>query len=221
MREIGRGAEAVVYHDKSCGKDGGKDRGKDSCKDPVLKRDCVLKRRSRKEYRLAVIDEGLRRRRTKAEAGILDNLGKKGILVPPIISWKEDEIIMGFIQGCLVKDVLEKDVAIAEAIGLLVASVHAEDIVHGDLTTSNMILGKKQEVWLIDFGLAYHSKRLEDKAVDLHLFLQALESRHYRVKEKAWSLFTKGYLTYALGKDVLARLGIVERRGRYKMKRGG
>ena len=44
--------------------------------------------------------------------------------------------------------------------------------------TNDMIYDKK--IYLIDFGLSLYSNKPEDKAVDLHLLKQALESKHYR-----------------------------------------
>jgi TP53 regulating kinase and related kinases len=233
MKEIGRGAEAIIFLDK----------------DEKSKEDVVLKRRPKKTYRLDEIDRDLRKHRTKIEANILEKLARKGIRVPLVKkagdrykgadSQINDEIVMEYVEGKQVKDLLDQDVAIAERVGEAVASVHAEDIIHGDLTTSNMIFtegktaGKIQgritdasktvdgQVCLIDFGLAFHSKRIEDKAVDLHLFLQALESKHHRVRDEAWRRFKRGYGHYAQAKAVFRQLDKVEMRGRYKMKRGG
>ena len=94
--------------------------------------------------------------------------------------------------------------------------IHDLDIVHGDLTTSNMIL-KDNKIVLIDFGLAQFSSKVEDKAVDLHLFKQALESRHSQVWEKAFTQFLSGYQP-ANKKEELSRLEKVEKRGRNKQK---
>ncbi|KAG9122380.1 serine/threonine-protein kinase bud32 [Ceratobasidium sp. 392] len=69
-----------------------------------------------------------------------------------------------------------------ELIGTEIAKMHRGDIIHGDLTTSNMMLrkkeGKEAEVVLIDFGLSYNSPLVEDKAVDLYVLERAFASTH-------------------------------------------
>jgi TP53 regulating kinase-like protein len=74
---------------------------------------------------------------------------------------------------------------------------------------------KGDSVAFIDFGLSYQSTKVEDKAVDLHLFLQALESKHFDVKELAWASVLEGYRPSGR-EDILKRLEAVERRGRNK-----
>ena len=105
---------------------------------------------------------------------------------------------------------------LANEIGVKLAKLHDSDIIHGDLTTSNMILDK--EIVFIDFGLSFHSNKIEDKAVDIHLFKQALESKHFKVKEKALEEFLKGYKKSKDYAEIMKRLEQVELRGRYKHK---
>ena len=76
-----------------------------------------------------------------------------------------------------------------------------------------MIL-KGSEVYLIDFGLSSYSEKIEDKAVDLHLFKECLKSKHFKISEKCWKEFDKNYKL----KDVKSRLEIVEKRGKGKIK---
>ncbi|MFW6231126.1 MAG: hypothetical protein ACOC32_03830, partial [Nanoarchaeota archaeon] len=101
-----------------------------------------------------------------------------------------------------------------------VAVMHDADIIHGDLTTSNIILeGRTRRLVLIDFGLSFFSQKIEDKAVDIHLFRRALESKHPAFFEKAFSAFCKSYEAASNnGSSVLKRLEQVEMRGRYKHK---
>ncbi|KAG9016763.1 serine/threonine-protein kinase bud32 [Tulasnella sp. 427] len=73
--------------------------------------------------------------------------------------------------------------AIMKFIGRELAKMHAVDIIHGDLTTSNMMLRRSPstdeiEVVLIDFGLSYQSALVEDKAVDLYVLERAFASTH-------------------------------------------
>ena len=104
-------------------------------------------------------------------------------------------------------------------IGKQIGRLHDNDIVHGDLTTSNMIV-KDNKVYLIDFGLGFVSKRTEDKAVDLRLLRQALEGKHYDIAKKAFSCILDGYGKECKDADeIIKRLKEkVEKRGRYKRK---
>lgn len=67
-------------------------------------------------------------------------------------------------------------------IGTEIAKMHAADVIHGDLTTSNMMLRRivdqETEVILIDFGLSHVSALAEDKAVDLYVLERAFASTH-------------------------------------------
>src|SRR3989338_6220467 len=54
--------------------------------------------------------------------------------------------------------------------------IYNNNIIHHDLTTSNMI-SKKDKIFFIDFGLSFFSTKIEDRAVDLHLLKEALESK--------------------------------------------
>jgi TP53 regulating kinase-like protein len=192
MKLIAQGAEAKIYH--SDGK--------------------IIKERVKKSYRIAEIDSKLRRERTRAEAKLIRSLERAGVPVPAVL--KEDDKAMilelEFIDGEKVRDYLERteDAKLCKQIGELTAKMHSANVVHGDLTTSNLIL--KDKVYLIDLGLGDFSERVEDKAVDLHLFKECLVSKHHKIWEASWKSFVQGY------KDpkVLDRLKIVESRGRYK-----
>jgi len=196
-KEIARGAEAVLYESGQA----------------------MVKERPKKGYRLPEIDLELRKRRTRQEASILQKLHDKGFPAPLVIdSDGKERIMMEKIPGRQVKEVLDKEPVLAERIGALVGQLHNQGIIHADLTTSNMIQDTKGEIHLIDFGLSYHSQRIEDKAVDLHLFLQALESKHFRIKDRAFRHFLTGYRICTEYGKVLKQLEIVEKRGRNKAK---
>jgi len=97
--------------------------------------------------------------------------------------------------------------------------LHNHLIIHGDLTTSNMILNK--EIYFIDFGLSFFSEKAEDKAVDLHLLKEGLESKHYRIWEECFRCALEAYRKEAnKSSETLKRLEIVEKRGRYRAKKG-
>jgi len=205
MRKIlGFGAEATVYiDDNSNGKSG------------IV----VDKERLKKNYRHESIDFVLRKVRTRKESKILKDLEKYGFS-PRLLEQKEYNIVMEYIDGIQLKKLLDKDPKLAGLIGKNLTIMHDLNIIHGDLTTSNMIFvgkGKRIKLFFIDFGLSFNSVKIEDKAVDVHLFKQALESKHYKVYDKAYKEFLKNYNSKGK-KDILERLSVVEQRGRYKEK---
>lgn len=111
-------------------------------------------------------------------------------------------------------------VRVGEAVGRL----HKADIVHGDLTTSNLMVrrvgleGEEErgegEVMLIDFGLGQVSTQDEDKAVDLYVLERAFSSTHPKA-EKLFQDVLKAYgESYKGSKVVLRRLQDVRMRGR-------
>lgn len=194
MEEIGRGAEAIIMLDDGL----------------------VIKTRPEKTYRHASLDAHLRKRRTRKEAKVLKDLELLGVRAPKLISVDEKVGVlqMSFIKGMKLRDVLEQDLALCTDVGAQVAILHNHDLLHGDLTTSNMIVHEGR-TYLIDFGLAFHSTRIEDKAVDLHLFKQALESKHHLIASEAWDAFLAGYAPKQRV-SILRRLDVVEARGRNK-----
>ena len=108
---------------------------------------------------------------------------------------------------------------ISKEIGETLTKLHNQDIIHGDLTTSNMILSNKNnKLYLIDFGLGFHSYKIEDKAVDLHLLKQALEAKHYKIAEECITIILKNYKPDKY-KLILERIPVIESRGRYKTKK--
>ncbi len=178
----------------------------------------VHKKRTKKSYRLKEIDDKLRKLRTRKEARLLEKLKDK-IPVPALIKVdeKNKEIIIEYIKGKKLSEHLDKlkdKEKIMKTIGEQVAILHNLNIIHSDLTTSNMVLSNKK-IYFIDFGLSFHSTRIEDKAVDLHLLKQALEAKHFQHWKKLFGAVLKGYKS----KDktlVLRQLKKVELRGRYK-----
>ncbi|MEK6909020.1 MAG: KEOPS complex kinase/ATPase Bud32 [Nanoarchaeota archaeon] len=184
----------------------------------IKKEKTILKDRIEKSYRHPELDKKIRKLRTRSESKILEKL-QKVINVPKIISSDEvkGKIEMEYIDGKKLADHLEKTdyKKVCINIGKQLAKLHDNDIIHGDLTTSNMIL-KKDKVYFIDFGLGFHSSRVEDKAVDLHLIKQALEAKHHSIQEEAFKSIVKGYKKSKNQKQTLLQLEKVEHRGRYK-----
>ena len=181
----------------------------------------IIKNRFPKSYRIKEIDYKLRGFRTRREAKILQKLDALNFPAPKIIRNDEKEnIVMEKIEGKIVKDFLDKDYEkLAAEIGKKVAILHNNSIIHGDLTTSNMIFNK--QIYFIDFGLSFFSEKAEDKAVDLHLLKEALESKHYKIWEECFKIALDAYRTEAKkSNETLKRLEAVEKRGRYRAKKG-
>jgi len=196
MKQIAQGAEAVLYQTENS----------------------IVKDRFKKTYRHSHIDEQLRKFRTKREAKVIEKLSQLNFPAPGLIRVDNQKIEMQFIKGDKVKDIFNKNYKkLAEEIGRKLAILHQNHIIHGDLTTSNMIFNK--EIHFIDFGLSFFSEKTEDKAVDLHLLDRALESKHFQVYPSCFQLALKSYQKhYPEAKQVLNRLETVQSRGRNKNK---
>ncbi len=228
---IARGAEAVI----------------------IKKGSNVIKNRIPKSYRLTELDEKLRKIRTRSEAKIVEKL-QKIIPVPKIIKSNEKDktIELEFIQGKKLSEHLENlpYQKVCVKIGQNLAKIHDAGIIHGDLTTSNMIYVEKNndvetknmknpsknhqdnnsqsiherargthavsKVYFIDFGLGFHSDKIEDRAVDLHLIKEALEAKHPSIFEPAFKAVMQGYKISKNSITVIKQLERVEKRGRYK-----
>ena len=177
----------------------------------------VRKVRPKKTYRIEPIDTLLRKQRTKSEAKILEKLSLAGIAVPKIQKVDDYELIMDHIDGIKVRDALNSlNTDIITQIGKSIAQIHNLNVIHGDLTTSNMIW-YNDTVYLIDFGLSQISPKIEDKAVDLHLLCQAIESYHAKLQPKLEEQILNTYSSYTQdAKEILARLKVVKSRGKNK-----
>jgi len=189
-----------------------------------LGRSVVFKQRVVKGYRHKTLDKSLQSFRIKNEVRLMLEARKAGIPVPVIYSvdLSENRIVMEEIPGMRVKDALEelpedKARALCLKIGEIAGRLHAHDIVHGDLTTSNMLLDGDRIV-VIDFSLGSRSSELEDKGVDMHLLEEAFHSAHYRRSELYDAVKDSYVKTYPGGADVLRKVKEIEKRGRYTRK---
>jgi Kae1-associated kinase Bud32 len=200
MKMLKRGAEAIIWsYDKN-----------------------VVKERVKKSYRLDAIDNRLRKLRTRKEARLIETARRAGVNTPKIVSVSESDykITMENIDGRRLKEFFneasdKERKKVSEAVGRSVGLLHKNNIVHGDLTTSNMIL-RDNSVYLIDFGLGDFTRRVENQAVDLSVLREAFKSTHYKYLNVLWESFIKGYgQTNDNFNKVLHALNDIEKRGRY------
>ncbi|KAK6439093.1 serine/threonine-protein kinase bud32 [Oleoguttula sp. CCFEE 5521] len=219
---IAQGAEALLYHTTFLS--------------PTTP--CALKIRPAKPWRHPTLDKRLTRQRILAEARVLVKCLREGVAVPAVLGldWEAGWMAMEWIDGGSVKEAVRgrdagREKAEAELKGLMrrigraVGGLHAAGVVHGDLTTSNMMLrpvgrevedGLGGEIVLIDFGLATQTVQEEDRAVDLYVLERAFGSTHPR-EEGMFGEVLDGYREVFKGaKGTLRRLEEVRMRGRKK-----
>ncbi|KAL8683209.1 MAG: hypothetical protein Q9186_000821 [Xanthomendoza sp. 1 TL-2023] len=225
---------------------------------------CILKHRPPKPYRHPTLDARLTRHRILSEARTLVRCRREGVQVPGVLMLDADNgwMMMEFVEGFTVKEALQRlrdrrkmmgevggerregEVrALMGRIGKAVGRLHDLGVVHGDLTTSNLMLrseevgvavdgGQKDgdlekgngnlegEIVLIDFGLATQSLQDEDKAVDLYVLERAFGSTHPEVEEGFQEVLMAYGESYKGAKVVLKRLEEVRMRGRKKSMLG-
>lgn len=180
----------------------------------------ILKTRKKKQYRNQILDDKIRTSRTIRESTIMSEVKGFGVKTPLIyqVDPINCTILMQQIRGNVVRDLSGKKlVSACREIGKITGTLHKNGIMHGDLTTSNFILGDGK-VYTIDFGLSQRTTRTEDHAVDLRLFKEILNSAHVGVMKTLWSSFLGGYRS-AVGPDrygqILNHVSVIEGRGRY------
>ena len=192
---LDNGAEAVVYLED--GHEGKK---------------VLVKERVPKVYRHAQIDEVIRKERNRTEARLMSEARRSGVSTPIIYDVEEFKLKMQYIEGVPIKYLITPE--ISEKVGELVGKLHSSGIVHGDLTTSNILLAGER-LYLLDFGLAYFDKGLEARGVDVHVLFQTFESTH-STHETLIEAFKKGYQrTFIDSADVLKRVEEIKKRARY------
>ncbi|XP_006800310.1 EKC/KEOPS complex subunit TP53RK, partial [Neolamprologus brichardi] len=108
---------------------------------------------------------------------------------------------------------------LVERVGQVLAKMHDEDVIHGDLTTSNMLLrpspeGGESDLVLIDFGLSYISALPEDKGVDLYVLEKAFLSTHPNTEELFEKLLKSYTASSKKSSAVIKKLDEVRLRGR-------
>ena len=194
-------------------------------------KEVIFKHRIPKNYRIIEIDRQIRTIRTLNEARTLIKVKNFGVNVPQVydIDTFNSIIIMKFINGEKLKNVLnavdhDKKKRIFRNIGKAIAKLHQNGHIHGDITTSNIIITSGEEIFLIDFGLHETSDTIEDKSVDLHLFKRVLISSHGKDFRFCFDKFLEGYRSvYEVDRlneceTIIRNISIIETRGRYVKK---
>lgn len=195
----------------------------------------LRKHRPPKPYRHEILDRQLTKHRILSESRNLQKARKAGIRVPAIlmIDLPRGDLYMCYIDGTSVRDHLlhhqsrspssttttRAALTIGQEIGKVVAHLHKADIIHGDLTTSNLLLSGDQQIWVIDFGLSSVSLSIDDMAVDLYVLQRSLSATHSTIDGLMESVMA-GYEQvisedgWKKGADVMKRLELVRARGR-------
>jgi len=210
----------------------------------TVKGKILTKHRIKKSYRLKQIDEPLRKQRTVREANLMERARRAKVNVPRIlkVDKKSSTIEMDLIKGkridlCLTEKNVEKT---GEGVGRL----HEAEIIHGDLTTSNILVKRAQglrsrltaerieknihsrrfnvisfgaQIYFIDFGLGEVSDSVEKRGVDVRVFKESINATKPKKLEVLMKAFWKGYKKECTDiKNVQERLEKIEKRGRYK-----
>lgn len=175
----------------------------------------IVKYRPPKPYRHPKIDASLTKNRTIGEVKFMAKLARVGLSAPAVILadfpngiiWMEyvgNELANGEVSSfknhlwyleknasheeCVDESVKE----ICSKVGALIGRLHMNDMIHGDLTSSNIILQDNDAV-LIDFGLSSYSGLPEDKAVDLYVLERAILSTHSAFSDYYTAWLLEGY----------------------------
>jgi TP53 regulating kinase-like protein len=188
--------------------------------------EAVKKERFVKKYRLPSLDEQLSRQRHRAEVRSIERMTKRSPQlkeVLPKVLWDDSKrvIIMtrlmdtetsASVIASRVSNGEEID-SILEKIGSIVGLIHSCGLVHGDLTTCNLLMDKNDNMIPIDFGLSSGSHSAEDRAVDLYVLERALLTTS--VPENKFNITLEAYKKVVPEQDaVLKRLEEVRARGR-------
>jgi Kae1-associated kinase Bud32 len=196
MKIIAEGAEAVVYETVVGGI-------------PAL-----VKRRLQKKYRVTEMDTKIRSQRSKNEARIIAMVSEAGIGAPKLIIYDGYDIYMSRIEGEKLSNMINSKRGKALAfgkIGAMLGQLHNANVAHGDYTPANIIVGKEGPC-VIDFGLSEVTNSVEEKALDVLLMKRS-------VSKSSYAGFLKAYRAASAGaSEILKRLEIIERRGRYQTR---
>jgi Kae1-associated kinase Bud32 len=186
-------------------------------------RRALAKQRVPKAYRLPELDARLRQARTKTEARLLREARLAGVPTPLVydvdLAAETCTLTMEFIEGEQVKRLLNSMPLsgarkMSSKIGEMVGALHAGGIIHGDLTTSNM-LWAEESMYFIDFGLGGMADEVEARGVDLRVLKEAFGSTHSHIGG-CFDIILEGYCkAFSGGKEAVERMGDIASRGRY------
>jgi len=185
----------------------------------------VLKRRVRKAYRHEELDANIRKDRTVRESSAIHEAKIAGARAPSILGLDIERfsIIMTFVEGLVARDTIDtmgdsRRLPLLEELGRQVGFLHSAGIVHGDLTTSNIIVPEDGKPFIIDFGMATRSSEPEDRGTDLHLLQRSLIATHSLDPTSSFKRVARGYRESAgerTAESSLRKAAEIARRGRY------
>eukprot|EP01024_Parvocaulis_polyphysoides_P042235 TRINITY_DN3866_c0_g2_i3.p2 TRINITY_DN3866_c0_g2~~TRINITY_DN3866_c0_g2_i3.p2 ORF type:complete len:213 (-),score=40.26 TRINITY_DN3866_c0_g2_i3:501-1139(-) len=154
----------------------------------MFEKPVIVKHRFSKKYRHPTLDKTLTQSRLKQEVRGMAKARKVGIATPTVymVDLENGCICMELIQGKMLKQIIDDSTQdedfmakLLEKVGKTIAKMHDNGVVHGDLTTSNlMVRNEGGDLVVIDFGLSSNSTLAEDKAVDLYVLERAFVSAH-------------------------------------------
>ncbi len=180
-------------------------------------KDAIIKSRLNKNYRRSRIDDKLRIERTKQEAKLISDAKNSGIRTPYIYSVDLDnyELVLEKIDAPDLHEIINSSnteylEALFNVIGQKVALMHESNIIHGDLTTSNILVMDDMPVF-IDFGLGKYSSLDEDYGTDLLVFKKSLTTIIPDSADELFNLFLSGYDN----EKIVKKIDEIESRGRY------
>jgi len=180
----------------------------------------VSKVRNTRGYRHPSLEKRLVVERLRSESRIMERLLSRGISVPAIysVNTSDNSLLMEYIDGLTLEKALRERSFKAYLVKTaeLLSKIHSCQVVHGDPTTSNFLVTDK--IHAIDFGLSSISEDDEDRASDLRVFLESLDSHHSEINGR--DIFLSAYSKWTKSKPVLEALKVLELRGRYNLMRG-
>ena len=226
-----------------------------------LSKKCLVKERFKKKYRVEELDKKLTKARMLGESKNILRASKLGINVPTLyfVDLIERKIYMEYVENsCQLKVILQAiysqaDISpyekllekISQDLGNMISTLHTGEIIHGDLTPSNILLKIKEDtssdllnnaekiilekktyddMYLIDFGLSSVALNTaagsEDKAVDLYVLKRAIISSNPKSEElfeKAMDIYRKNCKN---GEEIINKYKKVEMRGRKRIAFG-
>ncbi|KAF0304675.1 EKC/KEOPS complex subunit Tp53rk [Amphibalanus amphitrite] len=212
-----QGAEARLYRTTFCG------------------RPAIVKERFKKTYRHPELDDAITNDRIKAEARALVRCCKLGVRAPVVyqVDLPRRRIVMQDLPECsTVREAIcrlsaaqgadcEPLLALAGRLGRLLATLHAAGLVHGDLTTSNLLVDDQLEhITVIDFGLSVADGGAEELAVDLYVLERAVLSTHPQSGPFTEHVYTAYEQQWSGARAVLDKLHQVRMRGRKRLMLG-